>query len=344
MFKIDRFLMTGALVAVMGIGVTGCGDDPVAPTTIDNATALEANAMNATSVGLRWTRPAAGGLTYRIIYGQVNAAGASVGVMDTVSGVTGDSTVITDLTQVPTGGAYKFTLYSVSGTTSSSGVSIKWAPAARLTQDAAVPGATLRMYEFASPNGSGLVLDSALGGPKNVRVRLGAPGDPHDVALAIYNNAAANAARYTDSFDIGPAYALVGFANADNFDTSSYISVRGYDVNSLDELYLPLSLDSYINASGTAAGNISAFTLPNVRPDGKGVAFLMRVGNGNGRHYLRVLVKNVGGKLLQGSGNSRYVEVELSYQMAANVPYAKGVVRAETPATYRSYQQFTSGR
>jgi hypothetical protein len=343
--KLNKYLMTGALVALMGIGVVGCNEnDPVGgDTTVTNVSALEANSMSSTSVALRWTASTTTGATYRVVYGQVDAAGVSLGAMDTLTGVSSTSVTVTGLTQVATGGAYKFTVQTVSGTSVSTGASIMWAPAERKTKDALTPSVNLRMYEFASTSGSGLVLDPAKGGPKNVRVRLGGP-DPASVALAIFNKVADNPARYTDSFDIGPAYAMVGFANADNFDTTAYISVKGYDVNSLDELYLPLSLDNYITAGGATAGNISAFTLPNTKSDGKGVAFLMRVGNGSARHYLRVLVKNVGGKLLQGSGSDRYVEVELSYQAAANVPYAKGVVRAETPATYHSYQQFTNGR
>jgi hypothetical protein len=154
----------------------------------------------------------------------------------------------------------------------------------------------------------------------------------------------ASATRYTqvaaNTFDIGPAYAFIGYRNSNRFDSSTYISNAGYSVATLDDLYLRRSLDTYISGGGANAGNILAFNLPATSTDGKGVAFLMRVGNngvGTGTHYARVLVRaDATGRLLRGTAPNRYAEVEISYQPVAGVPYAKGVVRNESVPAYMS--------
>lgn len=330
--KLNKYLMTGALVALMGIGVVGCNENPTGddPGTVTNVSALEANALSASSVGLRWTASTTTGASYRVVYGQVDASGVALGTMDTVSGITGTSTTITGLTQVATGGSYRFTVHTVSGTSVSTGASINWAPAERFVNDAAVPSVTLRMYEFASTSGSGLILDPSKGGPRNASVAASS-GDPAgSIALAIYT------VGITDGFDIGPAYAFIGFRNADKFDSTSYISKDAFSVASLDDLYLRNSLETYIRPGGDSAGNISAFRLP--ATSSTGVAYAMRVGGPSNRHYARVLVvPDAQGRLLRGVAPDRYVVVQVSYQRAANVPYAKGVVRSESAPAFKSY-------
>jgi hypothetical protein len=332
--NLNKFMKTGALVAMMALGVVGCNENPVDdPGTVTNVSNLEANALSSTSVGLRWSASSTAGATYMVSYRKVGASdtasSASAGAGITVSG---NTAVVTGLTA----GAYTFYVHTQSGTTMSTGASITWAPATRYQNDAASPATTLRMYEFASTSGSGLILDPAKGGPRNASVAQSS-GDPAgSIALAIFTNTPTPAG----TFDIGPAYAFVGFRNADKFDSSAYISNSGYSVNSLDELYLKQSLDTYINSGIADPGNVKAFNLPATSTDGKGVAFLMRVGHtgvGTGMHYARILVKaDASGKLLRGTAPNRYVEVEISYQSVAGIPYAKGVVRNESVPSYSS--------
>lgn len=211
-------------------------------------------------------------------------------------------------------GEYLFMVRSLSVEESSAWRSIRWAPATRFTQDAGSPTVTLRMYEFASVGGSSLALDPSVGGPRNVSV--GGQLQPR-VQLAIYTSSTSST-----EFSIGSTYAFLPFHNADMFDSSSYIGRTLYSVASLNDHFLSADLESDFVLSGSEAGNVGSFILPNERPDGKGYLFLLRYGNGTGRHYARIFVKNVGGKVLQGTAPNRYVEIEMSWQSVAGVPYA----------------------
>jgi hypothetical protein len=56
----------------------------------------------------------------------------------------------------------------------------------------------------------------------------------------------------------------------------------------------------------------------------QGAVFFVRVGsNHSTAHYAKVIVRKVGGAYLQGSGNAQFIQVVVSYQTAAGVPYAK---------------------
>ena len=187
-----------------------------------------------------------------------------------------------------------------------------------LTHDAGNPSTPLRMCESASANGSGLILDPAKGGP-----RIAAPGsgssDPvGSVALAIVTDGDVP----PGFFEIGSAYAFPGFRDGNRWDSSVYISDTFYPVVSLADNYFSPTLESVI----TGTGNLAKFRLPATSTTGKGFTFFMRLGNdgiGSGRHYARVLVKaDEAGRLLRGTAPNRYVELEISYQMIAGLPFA----------------------
>lgn len=299
----------------------------------DNASGLQAASLSMTSVGLQWTPSTTAGATYLVTYRKVGTTGSADTAASATAGspitISGNSATVTGLTV----GAYTFHVYAMRSGLLSSGTSLVWAPATRFTHDAANPSVPLRMYEFRSLNGAGLIIDPAKGGPRNASLSASSPDPAGSISLAIFTEV-----PVPWTFDIGPAYAFLGFRNANKFDSSAYISRNGYSVSSLDDLHLSNNLDSYITSGGDQAGNISAFNLPATTPDGKGVAFILRIGNGPNTHYARVLVKaDDTGRLLRGTSPNRYVEVEISYQMVANLPFAKRAGRSDSRPDYTSY-------
>jgi hypothetical protein len=55
-----------------------------------------------------------------------------------------------------------------------------------------------------------------------------------------------------------------------------------------------------------------------------GKVYFGRLVRGTDFYYFRMLVKRgANGKLIQGSGNDRYVELAISFQNAPNNPFAK---------------------
>ncbi|MPM94065.1 hypothetical protein SDC9_141208 [bioreactor metagenome] len=54
----------------------------------------------------------------------------------------------------------------------------------------------------------------------------------------------------------------------------------------------------------------------------KGVVFFARTGSGATANYAKVVIIKKGNSFLQGTGDNVYVQVYISYQTAAGVPYA----------------------
>lgn len=316
--KFTKFFMTLALAVFVGFGVTACNEDDgiVDPgTDVKAPTALQAVSLSTTSVGLKWEASATAGATYSVKW-------LADGTTDTMTqAATTTSYIATGLTA---GKKYTFWVYAVSGTDRSTPATIEWAGARRYTTDQAA-GGQIRIYEKASVgNPSGLILK---GGARAVSVATGQP-NLGDVALAFD-------VISSTQFDFGAAYALTQFANADKFDSTTYISTDSWLVPSLDQFYLNKSLETYINSTN---GNISAFTFNNTVAANTGVAFVVRHGNGANRHYARVFVKaDAQGNLVRGTAPNRYIEVEISYQETATIPYAK---RAPLTVYRQSYVKY----
>ncbi len=309
--KIANFLLSGLLVASMGFMATGCNENPTEPGDNNNPGAplapknVQVTSLGAASVGLKWEAPAdTGTITYRVKW--VPETGSDSGSVD----------VATTSTSISSGlainKAYTFSVYSVRSNVMSSAISIKWAGAQRYGQTESI-----RIYETASDNGSGLTLDPP-NGPRNVKV--GASNTvPNSVQLAIYTKASD-----PNNFEIGPAYAFTEYQNADKFDQRVYVSTLSYPAQDLNSWYAVEDISQHIPTDG----NIRAFTFPVAETGTTGQGFYVRTGDVGTYHYARVFVKKSGGKLLQGTTPNRYIELEISYQQSPGLPYAK-------PAGYR---------
>jgi len=303
--KIRHLILSGLAVVAMGFAAVGCNENPLDTPPADGApkapTSLQAVSTSETSVGLKWV-PATdtGTVTFRVSW--VSSDAADSGSVNGLSGTTSSQNV----TGLVAGKTYTFKVVAVRGTLVSSAASVTWAGAKQFVT------ATFKMYAKQSQFGSGLVLDPGLGGPLNVSVAN--PPNPNSVQLAIYTKS-----ETADSFSVGPAYAFVEYRNANAFDQNTYISDSSYLAQSLSTWYGTSALDTKIASNG----NVRAFDFPASQNGGLGQGFYVRTGTLGNYHYARVLIKNVGSKLLQGTGKDRFVEVEISYQLTANTPYAK---------------------
>jgi hypothetical protein len=269
-------------------------------------TDLTATPSSATSVILKWTASSDANVTaYRVRWtGNVSGKTDSMDVNTT-------SATITNLTA---GQTYAFTVSSLRGARTSAGVPIQSAPSSRYTTDQKT-GTQLRMYEIASANGAGLTIDPSLGGPKNISVISAATAS--NVQLAIF------ATPGGSTFSIGPAFAFDEYKNGglNNFYSDITVSRTTFVAPSLDTWYSNSSIENELFRADS--GNTVAYTLSNSVSGSNGQGFFVRTGTTGAYHYARVFVKNVGGQLLQGTAGNRFVELEISYQKTANIPYAK---------------------
>ena len=319
---LKSFLLGSTLIAALVIGGCNENDTPTDPTPTGVApkavTNLVAVSLSETSVGLRWNSPV-----------DTSLAGYDVSWKSSDGTDSGSVSVApaTDTTQDATGlkvgKTYSFTVKTKRGTLLSTGVSVTWAGAQRFSNDAANAATTIRLYEKASSNGSGLTLDPSLGGPRNMSVATPSAA----VQLGFIVDPAGKVV-------IGAAYSFPEFKNVDKFDSNTYVSTQSWVANGLSDWFLTQSLDKYIPADG----NLRAFTFEATVTGTTGQGFVARTGATGNYHYARIFVNNVGGKLLQGTAPNRYVELTISYQNTPNVFFAKR--GAESPVGVYSRRMY----
>lgn len=319
--KLKSFLIGSALLATLVVG--GCNEndtptdpipDPVAPKAVTNLLAVS---LSETSVGLRWNSPVDTALTgYEVSWKSTDGVDSGSVSVAPATDTTENATVAKEKT-------YTFTVKTKRGTTLSTGVSVVWAGAQRFSNDAATPATTIRLYEKASSNGSGLTLDPGLGGPRNMSVAT--PSATVQLGFIVDANG---------KVVIGAAYSFPEFKNVDKFDSNTYVSTQSWVANSLNDWFITQSLDKYIPADG----NLRAFTFDATVTGTTGQGFVARTGATGNYHYARIFVNNVGGKLLQGTAPNRYVELTISYQNMPGVPFAKR--GAESPVGVYSRRMY----
>ena len=292
----------------LGIVAAGCNENPTTPDAV--VTGLAASSMSPTSVGLRWNAYA-GASSYNVSW-----TGATSG---SLTGVTTNTAVASGLNA---GATYTFTVTAVdvSGPISASASSITWAGAER-HDNVAGGAAKIRMYEKASTFPSGVNLSGGLG-PTNVSLVASTPGIAQLAMYLTPDNSGVTPTKIV----IGPVYAITEYkvaaaSDPNKVDQEVYISGQTTkDLTSLDTWYLSANLESLIDQES----NVKAYEFGSPTQTGNG--FIVRTGTAANYHYARVLIKSVGGSILQGAYPNRYVELEVSYQRNAGVPYAKGTV------------------
>lgn len=290
-----RFNVSTALFAMLFLGFVafGCNenDDPITPGTNAPAapTGLRATAKSATEIILKWNAPAATPQTAG--YELTVTPGGATPIQITTGTVT--TLTVGSLTE---GTEYTFSL-KAKGTDgkASAAATVKWAPAKR--------SGVLRLYSSKSTTfGSGLDLSNAGGVPEVLKID---EGGKWDIAFDDKN---------LDSIAIGSPYesryivdATLKFPNGNTPKKTLVSTLRYSNASSLDDIFESTMLD---------AGTRERMQLLNTT---NGFAFVVKTEEGN---YAKILVLANGGKIIQGSGNDTYIEVQVSYQSTPNVPYA----------------------
>ena len=296
---LKNFLLFALSIALV-LTLTSCEEEttnPPEPPVAPNApTDLMATSIDAQTVKLKWTAPAAGQTPTGYVISIVDENDAKID--RSVSGAATTTAAIDGLTE---GMIYEFTVRAVNDTARSAPTStIMWSPATRTTT-------TLLLYETASDLGSGIEL------PSDAGLTI-ATGGRWDLCLDTRD----------ELFDIGSPR-VSSYTNTENppkfpnGETArlTLIGLAWTDVASLDDIYESADLVTVSGGTGSLTETLIRFNDANTQ--GKPFAFVVKTENGN---FAKVLVKASGGKLLQGTAPDRYVELEVSYQSEIDVPYA----------------------
>lgn len=198
---------------------------------------------------------------------------------------------------------YTFTIKAnYSNDSSSAPVAIKWATAYRFDKNINDDTEVIKVYESASDFGSGLVLYTMQGTTAGSVAKKVANSVDWDLAL---NTQTTGKIKFGTAKGIGYSY-----------------SAGQPGVTEVTDPILADKLNDVYDSQGLDTKN---FKEQNVDLSNytKNIVFYARKVVGGDYYYAKVLVKTGANGFLQGSGNNRYVEVEVSYQATKNLPYAK---------------------
>jgi len=283
--KLIRFFAT-SFVAVALVILAAC--DPVTPVTVTTPNpvdSLKATSIDAATVRLKWNASTTTNINgYRVTVLN-SASGAAIGTTN-VSGTT------LDVNGLTAGTVYLFRVQTRTADTVSTAREIRWSPAVRVTT---MQGGAVRIYETASGFGSGLAIQG--GTARNLVVASGADWD-----FGIET-------RSADTLRIGSPGSL---------NYSSIVRTPATDTRTGDQLYLNVDSLSQVFDTQVQMGSPGSFAIP-LRTITKGLVLAIQTRAGN---FAKIFVKSANNSLLQGTAPNRYVEVEISYQPVANVPYA----------------------
>lgn len=315
--KFKQFLFAAFIAAFAGMAMVGCnendpndpGDPGDGPAAVTN---LEAVSKNNTTVGLRWTA-SSGADEY-----EVTVRTGATDMMDTT--LTGTQVDISGLTA---GTIYTFAVVAVdtdltSADDRSAEKTINWSPAWRYESDSKVT-TSLRIYpRSVVGKGSGIVITN--NGAYNASV---AGSGPDINAIQLIADVDAGGATFT--IGTPKAAAFSSFTNFPNFRSDVQVSDASVEIDpatGLSGWYRSASLEPLFSS----AGGTKSFTFGDKLASNNGVGFAVRWGSAGAYRYARVyVVPNSSGQLIQSDGGGdRYIEVRISYQDAAGVPYAKG--------------------
>lgn len=290
----SRIFSAAACACLMGLAVVSC-TDPVTggggtgtvaiPEAVSN---LQATSVDDATVRLRWTGSSAATVTgFRVIV--VSSTGTVVGTVTPTGS-------LVDIGGLTAGRVYTFKVQTRTKDTVSAERTINWSPATRIRM---ASGGAVRVYESLSSFGSGLSFQGGVAQNRQIvdAVRW-------DIGLDTRANSAGQI-----TFDIGSPNMTSYSAFANNGGRKTIVSSSVYNtIDSLNQVF-----DTQLNI-GTIEQLITFTTAV------RGFVFGCRTQDGN---YAKVFVKaNAQGVLLQGTAPNRYVEVEISYQPVANVPFA----------------------
>lgn len=272
------------LILTMAVASCTSPSDPSAAAP-QAPTSLRVSPVSATSIKLSWDAALD---ELRTGFKVVVSAGNNVLSTETLSNEI-RSTTVSDLSA---GTTYTFAVYALNGTTpSATSAALTWAPSLRYT---------MKVYEPDSENGCG--------------VQLG-----HPVSLLL-----PAAFKWDLTFEITKGAVFFGSPIKSSF--ADTVSGRYSNGDSVRRTLIGRVWEGVQSLEATYAdiGNLSTDTYAprrlNLSTTQQSVAMTVKTHTG---HYARVLVKSVDGRLVQGTAPDRYLELDVSYQQAAGVPFAK---------------------
>ncbi len=300
----SRFFSALACVCLVGFALVSCenttGGGGTTVTIPDPVSGLQATSAGDSTVRIRWIAVTGATITgYRVTV--VSSTGTVV--------ATGTPTnSIVDIGGLLPGRVYTFRVQTRTRDTVSPERNITWAPAQRVRMSGT--GGAVRLYESNSSFGSGLSFQGGVATNRQViDARL------WDLGLDTRPNTAGQV-----SFDIGSPNATSYDAFRNSGGRKTVVSSNVYNtIDSLNQVF-----DTQLNVGTTE--QLINFTTAN-----RGFVMAVRTQDGN---FAKVFVKAVNGVILQGNSPNRFVEVEISYQTVANVPYAVNFNKAAESAVY----------
>lgn len=267
--------------------ITGDKPVPAAPAN------LRATSASATSVLLMWDKSISEDSTWFAGYELTVTGGSPMNALAL------SKTQPYTVTGLEEGTIYTFTLKAKNSDNVLSGsTSVQWSPATRYET------ADIKMYSFNSSNGSGLSLyDATNQKPMNLT--------------------AANKTKWHLGLDDRTANAL-WFGSASKIDIGTgtpaeEVEIAGdyWDSNEFNNIFEKVAL----NTMTFSSSRINLLQLEGTT----GVVFVVRVKRAGQTawNYAKILVQRGTGGFLQGTGDNKYVQMKVSYQKVAGVPYAK---------------------
>ncbi len=266
---------------------------------------LGATSLDSTSVRLFFSTPQSpnANTTFEhYVYTVRNNAGATIINEKTITSTNG----AVDIAQLMEGEVYTFEISAMyKNGAMSKALSVKWSPASRFTVTS--NGVTIKLYESASKNGSGLdFYDKMTNSSEVLNVAAGASWN-----LGL-DTKDANNIKFSSAKVIGYNFPVA--------PQSAQLSTSYYEATSLNDVS-----DSKALSTNSFEDGSHLLTDLEAEAKGKSIIFIARTiepGEIN-YNYAKIFIKNVGGKFLQGTTPDRYIEVQVSYQKKVNIPYAK---------------------
>ncbi len=292
MKKLSLILSGVAVAACVGFFLNGCTSTTSPGTTVGTPTNLMALSKNASTISIEWVR-GSGDTSFDTVI-------VSDGTISTYT-PTSATAISYDIVGLSTGTVYSISVASAGGRSSS----ISWMTANRTSN--------LTLYQFSSSQASGLILS---GGQASVVSASSANASTMD----LYLEDAQHDPTITTASGLSlesPAFLNGGSAT---YRSSFMDGPSRYVVGGLDADYSATDFSTQLNSVVT--GGVNSYDIPNdaVYTTKGSRILLVRTQDGN---LAKVEIKpNASGMLYSGSGTSKYITVNVSYQPVANQPYA----------------------
>lgn len=271
-----------------------------APSAVTN---LVATSIDSTTIHIKWDATASGADIANFTLTVTDEPGNEV-LNETISGAyDGSPVAINNLTD---GTVYTFSITATNEYGTSDASTVSWSPAVDLDQT--INNVEIRVYGADSQFGSGIDLFVF----EDFEEIYGSE------ILTVANKERWNLALNTrEGLVFGSSSQINLGSGTPEFPAE--IGNQVYNVPNLADLFDSEALDVSNNYSESVLDlNSTDYA------DYDGIAFTFRINDNGSYNYGKILIKKINGSFLQDAGtDDEYIECVVSYQRAANVPYAE---------------------